>query len=71
MKLKISHNLDDSQLEEALEKALVTLRKSSENADSPLPDHLSEEIREEAFHTFSRVTRSMMDEIKKVINKEG
>lgn len=70
MKLKISHNLDEVQLEQALEKALKGIRGNAENPDAPLPDNLSESIRSDAFDAFGRITRNMLREIEEVIKKE-
>jgi hypothetical protein len=70
MKLKVSHNLDEVQLEEALEKALKGLRKNAENPDAPLSNPLSEKLRTEAFGLFDKVIGNMMKEIKEVIERE-
>jgi len=69
MKLTMEHNLSDSQLEEALEKALKGIRKNAENPDAPLDLNLSEVVRSEAFTLFDKVSNLMLSEIKTVIEK--
>ncbi len=69
MKLSMSHNLSDSQLEEALEKALKGIRKNAENPDAPLDLDLSERVRSEAFALFDKASKLMLSEIKAVIEK--
>lgn len=68
--INLSHNLDDVELEEVLEKALNGLRKRSEDADSPLPDNHAEELRNESQILFNKVANNMLEEIEKVIGKE-
>jgi len=68
-KVKLSHNLDDIELEEVLEKALKGLRKS-EDTDSPLPDSHADEIRGEAYKLFEKLSRNMLKEIETVIKRE-
>lgn len=68
-KVKISHNLNDVELEEVLEKALKGLRRKTEDPDAPLPDKLSEQIREESFKLFEKISKNMLDEINKVLKK--
>lgn len=68
-KLKISHNLDDTELEMYLEKALKTVKKYEEpNRD--YPDKIAEKVMEEATEHFDKLIVNMMSEIQKVINKE-
>lgn len=68
-KLKISHNLDDTELEMYLEKALKTIKKYEEpNRD--YPDKIAEKVMEEATEHFDKLIVNMMSEIQKVINKE-
>jgi len=69
MKLKISHNLDDVKLEEALEKALKGMRKNAENPNVPLNSHLSEAVRAESFDLFDKVMNNMLKEIKEVVER--
>lgn len=67
-KLKISHNLDDTELEMYLEKALKTVKKYEEpNRD--YPDKIAEKVMEEATEHFDKLIVNMMSEIQKVINK--
>lgn len=67
-KLKISHNLDDTELEMYLEKALKTVKKYEEpNRD--YPDKLAEKIMEDATEHFDKLIVNMISEIQKVINK--
>lgn len=68
-KVKLSHNLDDIELEEVLEKALKGLRKS-EDMDSPLPDSHADKIRAEAYQLFEKLSRNMVKEIEMVMKKE-
>lgn len=68
-KVNISHNLDDVELEEVLEKALKGVRKKMNDPEAPLDDELSEKIREESFKLFEKVSSNMIKEIKKVIKK--
>jgi len=70
-KLKIAHNMNDVELEEALEKALKGINKRVETSDAALPSKLSEELREEAFSVFTRVSNNMLREISEVINRKG
>lgn len=67
-KIKIAHNLDDIELEEALEKALKGLRPYTE-PDRDLPDKLANEIKEEANRMFDKVIENMIAEIQEVLRK--
>lgn len=67
-KLKIHHNLDDTELEMYLEKALKTVKKYEEpNRD--YPDKIAEKVMEETTEHFDKLIVNMMSEIQKVINK--
>lgn len=69
-KVNIAHNLDDVELEEILEKALKNIRKKTENPDSPLKDKVSEDIRNESFKLFEKITDNMMKEINGVLKRK-
>lgn len=70
-KVKMSHNLDDIQLEEVLEKALSNLKKGVENPDAPLPLPLAEILRKDSLNLFNKTTNNMLLEIDKVIKRGG
>lgn len=70
-KFRIAHNLDEIELEEALEKALKGLRKSIEEPNRALPDALANAIREEANSNFNALMDNMLSEIRDVLGKEG
>jgi hypothetical protein len=67
--VKFSHNLDDVQLEEVLEKALSNLKKGVENPDAPLPLPLAEILRKDSLNLFNKTTNNMLLEIDKVIKR--
>jgi hypothetical protein len=68
LKLKISHNMDEVQLEEALEKALRGMKPYNE-PKRVIPDKLANQIKDEANDAFKRVVYNMLSEIQTVINK--
>lgn len=69
MKLKVSHNLNDVQLEEALEKALGGLRPYLEpNRD--YPDHLANQVKAEANASFEKIAQNMLAEIQAVMEQK-
>lgn len=68
-KLKMSHNLNDVELEEYLEKALKGVQRYKE-PNREFPDRIANEIKERNIQTFDKVTKNMLKEIKEVIDKE-
>lgn len=70
-KLKIEHNVDPIQLEEALEKALKGLRRYVEEPDRALPDAIADQLREESNALFDKIIETMLKEMAQVIKGNG
>jgi hypothetical protein len=68
MKMKMSHNLSDAELEEYLEKALTGIRSHRE-IPRELPHRIANEIKRDNEKTYDKVINNMVDEIKRVIQK--
>lgn len=68
-RLKLTHNLSDVQLEEALEKALKGLRKYDE-PNRKYPDKLANAIKDEGDRIFQKVIDNMLAEIRAVIEQK-
>lgn len=67
--LKISHNMDDAELELYLEKALKTVKKYEE-PNRNYPDKVAEKIMETTTDQVNKVLFNLISEIQKVINRE-
>ena len=65
-KLKLSHNLDDNELEEVLEKALKGLRGDLENPKD-FSEKLANDLAKDTEETYNKVIDNMLEEIFKVL----
>ena len=66
-KIKLSHNLDDNELEEVLEKALKGLRGDLENPKD-FSEKLANDLAKDNEKTYNKVIDNMLKEIFEVID---
>lgn len=68
-RLKLTHNLEEVELETYLEKALKEVKKYQE-PNRNYPDKIAEKVMEESSDYFNRTVSNMITEIQRVVNKE-